>query len=371
LRLAFIKKKFSIHGGAERYLQTLVGRLTQAGHEIHLFADRWTEETNVIFHKVAAVPFASFLSVLTFNRNAAKAIATASGFDHVISFERTTCQDIYRAGEGCHAEWLRIRSEIEPSYKRMSFRVNPLHRVLLSIERRLFAETRLIIANSCMVKDQIRNHYGVREERMAVIYNGVDLERFSPRNTKWRDTVRRGLGIPEGSRLLLFVGSGFERKGLGVLVKALSLLKGEDIRAVVIGKGDESRYRDLARQYGVPGGLTFLGARQDIEQFYAAADLFVLPTFYDPFSNATLEAMASGLPVITTRNNGVAELIEEGREGHVLEKLPDPRELADRICLSAGDLKSMGERARKKAEGFSIERAVGEFTEVIRKEDNT
>lgn len=370
MKLAFIKKKFSIHGGAEQYLQTLIGHLKKAGHEIHLFANQWTEERNVIFHKVDVLPFGSFLSVLTFNRNAKKAIGKASGFDHVISFERTTCQDIYRAGEGCHAEWLRIRSEVDPVYKNMSFRINPLHLALLSIEQRLFSDTKLIIANSKMVRDQIRKHYAVPEERIAVVYNGVDLVRFTPENRKWRGEVRRGLGISDASRLLLFVGSGFERKGLGTLVKALSFLKGEDIRTVVIGKGDEGRYRMLAGRCGIPDGIIFLGARHDIEKFYAAADLFVLPTLYDPFSNATLEAMASGLPVITTENNGVAELIENGGEGYVLESLPDPRELADRIYLSVGNLKSMGERAGKKAGEFPIERAVREFTEAIQKGDN-
>ena len=370
MKLAFIKKKFSIHGGAERYLQTLIGQLKKAGHEIHLFANHWTEERGVLFHKVDVLPLSSFLSVLTFNRNVKKAIERASGFDRVVSFERTTCQDIYRAGEGCHAEWLEIRSRVETVFKKMSFRINPLHRALLSIEKRLFSDTKLIIANSKMVRDQIKKHYAVPEERMAVVYNGVDAVRFTPENRRWRGEVRRSLGIPEDSRLLLFVGSGFERKGLGTLVKALSFLKGEDIRAVVIGKGDEGRYGILAGKCGIPDKITFLGARQDIEKFYAAADLFVLPTLYDPFSNATLEAMASGLPVITTKTNGVAELIENGREGYVLDDPLNPRELAGRIRLSVGNLKFMGERAGEKAGQFPIERAVREFTEAIQKVNN-
>lgn len=370
MRLAFIKKKFSIHGGAERYLQTLIGHLKKAGHEIHIFANQWIEEKGVIFHKVDVLPLSSFLSVVTFNRNAKKAIGKASGFDRVVSFERTTCQDIYRAGEGCHAEWLEIRSKIEPLYKRASFRINPLHRALLSIEKKLFSDTKLIIANSKMVTEQIIKHCAVPEERIAVVYNGVDPVRFTPENRKWRDEVRRDLGISEGSSLLLFVGSGFERKGLGTLVKALSFLRDENIRAVVIGKGDEGRYRILAGKCGITDKIIFLGARKDIERFYAAADLFVLPTLYDPFSNAALEAMASGLPVITTKNNGVAELIENGREGYVLEDLLSPRELADRIYLSVGNLKFMGERAWEKAGQFPIERAVREFTEAIQKVNN-
>ncbi len=371
MKLAFIKKKFSPHGGAERYLQTLIERLEKEGHEIHLFANQWTEQRGIIFHKVDVLPFSSFLSVVTFNRNAGKAIERASGFDRVISFERTTCQDIYRAGEGCHAEWLAIRSRTESAYKKASFRINPLHLALLAIEKRLFSETGLIIANSKMVRDQIRRHYAVPEERMTVVYNGVDSVRFGPENRGARSGVRRELGIPEDSLLLLLVGSGFERKGLGTFVKALSFLKNDDVRALVVGRGEADRYRILAGKHGIPGKIVFLGVRKDIEKLYAAADLFVLPTLYDPFSNATLEAMASGIPVITTKNNGVAELLENGREGYVMEDLFDARELAEGIRFCAANLKVMGEQAREKAKQFPIERAAREFTEAIQKMDKS
>ncbi|MBI5212283.1 MAG: glycosyltransferase family 4 protein [Nitrospirae bacterium] len=320
LRLAFIKKKFSIHGGAERYLQTLIGQIKEAGHEIHIFADTWTEEDGIIFHKVDILPFSSFLSNLTFNIDANSKLQTLNSklkFDCVISFERTTCQDIYRAGEGCHAEWLDIRAKTAPFYKRLSFKINPLHISLLNLEKKLFHITKLVIANSKMVKEQIIRHYEVPEGRINIIYNGVDLMRFTPENKdKWRKDIRSSLNVSEDSRILLFVGSGFERKGL----------------------------------------KTFIDA---------ASDLFVLPTLYDPFSNATLEAMASGLPVITTKNNGAAELIENGSEGFAAQNLFNARELADKINRSLSNLEAMGENARKKAEAFPIGRAVKEFIEVI------
>ena len=367
MKLAFIKKKFSLHGGAERYLQTLIRHLKKEGHEIHIFANQWSEETDVTFHKVAVLPLSSFLSVVTFNRNAGTALRGAQGFDHVISFERTTCQDIYRAGEGCHAEWLAVRSKFEPFYKRLSFRINPLHLSLLAIEKRLFSRTKLIVANSNMVKSQVMNHYGVPRSRIAVVYNGVDLERFSPENRgRWRRTVRADLGVSEGAKLILFVGSGFARKGLGTLLRALPLA-GEDVVAVVVGRGDAEKYRALAERGGASGRVFFVGPREQIERFYSAADLFVLPTLYDPFSNAALEAMASGLPVITTKNNGVAELIENGREGYALDDPGNAQDLSDKIYLSLENLDGMGKKAREKAEQFPIERAAREFTGAIEK----
>jgi len=366
VRLALIKKRFSFYGGAERYLQTLIKNFKKAGHEIHVFANKWSKEEGVIFHKINILSLGSFLSTITFNRNVKKTLKKKARPDCVISFERTTCQDIYRAGEGCHAEWLEIRSKTEPFHKRLSFRINPLHISLLNLEKKLFSNTGLIVANSKMVKEQIMKHYAVPDERITIIYNGVDLKRFTPENkNSSRDTPRKSLGISKDSKILLFVGSGFERKGLKTLIDSIPLLKKDDIKVLVIGKGNAKKYKILAERQSISEKIIFLKPQKKIEKFYAAADMFILPTLYDPFSNATLEAMASGLPVITTKNNGVAEFIENGREGFVLNDIFDSQELADKIYLTLGNLKIMGEKAREKAEDFPIERAALEFIKAI------
>jgi UDP-glucose:(heptosyl)LPS alpha-1,3-glucosyltransferase len=288
--------------------------------------------------------------------------------DCVVSFERTTCQDIYRAGEGCHREWITIRSGVEPLYKRLSFRINPLHLSLLALEKRLFSNTGVIVANSRMVKEQIIHHYAVPEARITIIYNGVDLMKFTPENRGiWREKVRRDFSVSEHDKLLLFVGSGFKRKGLKALISSMALIKEEDIKALVIGGDEVNSYKRWAAQCGIGERIVFLGPQGEIEQFYAGADLFVLPTLYDPFSNATLEAMASGLPVITTRNNGAAELIENGKEGFVIPDPLDVQELADTIRRSLPRLPVMAEQAREKAELYPIQRAAREFIETIKR----
>ncbi len=367
MRLALVKKRFSPHGGAEQYLLTLIEQLKNAGHEIHLFCEQWTEDREMTLHRVNVCNFSSFLSVTTFNRNVEKALKGTSGFDCIISFERTDCQDVYRAGEGCHAEWLEIRSKTEPFYKRLSFLLNPLHRSLLAIERSLFSRTSLIIANSGMVKDNIMKHYAVPENRIIIIYNGVDLARFKPGSgDTWRGDVRRRFTLPEDTKVVLFVGSGFRRKGLGTAIEAVALTKREDIRLLVIGKGDAERFKRLAEKRGVSDRIVFTGPQKRTEEFYAAADLFVLPTLYDPFSNATLEAMAAGVPVITTKNNGVAELIKDGKEGFIVDDPFDAQAVARAINLSLEDPLKAGQQARRKAEEFPIERAAREFIESIR-----
>ena len=240
MRLAFVKKRFSLHGGAEQYLRTLLGELRKEGHDLHVLANHWTNEPGFTFHKVEIIPVTSFLSVLSFSKNSAKALMRER-FDCIVSFERTEYQDIYRAGDGCHKAWLEIRSEIEPSYKRLSFSINPLHRYTLSIEKYIFENTPLIVVNSSMVKEQIRRYYGTSEDKITVAYNGVDLNRYSPVNRgRWRPGMRQAIGVGEHDKVILFVGSGFRRKGLETLLRSLPNVKkslhGERIVTVVIVK---------------------------------------------------------------------------------------------------------------------------------------
>ncbi len=372
MRLAFIKKRFSLHGGAERYLQTLVECLKKSGHEIHIFAHEWTAGEGVVFHRVPVVALGSMVSTLTFNLNVKRAIAGGAAPDCVISFERTTCQDVYRAGDGCHREWLSLRRSVEPWWKRASFRINPLHLTLLSIEKKLFRDTRHIIANSHMVKEQIMKYYGLNEERIKVVYNGIDLERFSPDNRqRWREQMRGGLSIPEETKVLLFVGSGFERKGLSTLLTALAVLKKSrkdlfaDMRLVVVGKGDQAKFGALATAIGIGDVVIFEGPQANIERYYASADVFVLPTLYDPFSNATLEAMASGLPAVTTAQNGASEIIEDGVDGFIMKDAFDYAGLAEKLGRALAGHAGPGKNARRKAGMFPIERAAEEFTALI------
>ncbi len=224
MKLIFIKKNFLIYGGAENYMKTLMDRF-RGKADIHIMAGKWAETPEATFHRIDSISLSSFLSMITFNLNVCREIKKIKA-DCIISFERTTCQDIYRAGEGCHIEWLRLRRTIEPWWKRYTFLINPLHIALLHLEKKAFSDTKLIIANSNMVKSQIINHYAVPEKKIKVIYNGVDIKRFSPLNAEiYRTGVRKELSISEDAEVILFVGSGFERKGLGTLLRAMSLIK--------------------------------------------------------------------------------------------------------------------------------------------------
>lgn len=363
MRIGVIRAKYTPFGGAEVFLSRFVSELERRGCSVEIFASRW-EGNGAKVHKVKAWG-PSFLRPIIFAVNARKAVEAAKP-DVVLSMERTWCQDIYRAGDGCHREWLERRAQTVSPLKRLLIRLNPLHWSLLYIEKRLFTSARLkyVVANSRSVKDDIIRHYGLPGDRIYVIYNGINVAPPSPGD---HSEIRRLIGAGESTRVLLFVGSGFERKGLRFAIEALGLIKDKDVMLAVIGKGKTGEYEALAASLGVREKVRFLGPRKDARRFYHGGDIFVLPTIYEPFSNACLEAMAAGLPVVTTRVNGASEIIEDGITGGIIEDPADTRGLADKISIFLDRKKrdEAGAAALEVSKGFTIERCVGEFLKVI------
>ena len=170
-----------------------------------------------------------------------------------------------------------------------------------------------------MVKEEIIRHYQVEPDRLTVIYNGLDHQRFQPLAEPERSALRSRLGAPADAPIILFAGSGFERKGLAFLVEALGSLKNQDSVLWVVGKGNPAPYQRQARRLGVAARLKFWGPQADLAPFYQAATVLALPTIYDPCSNVVLEALACGAPVITTTANGAAEFLTPGANGEILD----------------------------------------------------
>jgi UDP-glucose:(heptosyl)LPS alpha-1,3-glucosyltransferase len=287
----------------------------------------------------------------------------------VISLERTYCQEIYRAGDGCHREWLLRKGVAAGPLKRFFIPLNPLHTVLLHLEKRLFSDPglKMVVANSKSVKRDIIRHYGLPEEKICVIYNGIDAGRIAPVSHEEKARLRVELGIEAGMVTLLFVGSGFERKGLRYLIRAMGLLRDVDVRLIVVGKGRTSDYEREALKAGAVERVSFKGPVKSAIKYYQASDIFVLPTLYEPFSNACLEAMATGLPVVTSIVNGASEVISDGESGAVVDDPTDHVALAGRIreFMSADKRASASVLARKAAEALTIEKNVDAFMQLI------
>jgi UDP-glucose:(heptosyl)LPS alpha-1,3-glucosyltransferase len=229
------------------------------------------------------------------------------------------CCDIYRAGDGFHAVWLEERLRGASALTRLGVMLNPWHHYTLGMERKLFASPwlRAVICNSKMVRDEIKAHFDLPDERLPVIYNAVDSVAFHPGLCEHREKLLARYKIPAEATVFLLVGSGYERKGVATAIAALAELPAP-AHLVVVGREKHiTRYKNLARSLGVRDRIVFAGPQLDVKPFYGCADVFVLPAIYDPFPNAALEAMACALPVITSTKSGAAELVAEYDAGLV------------------------------------------------------
>ena len=368
MRVALVRQRYNPYGGAERFIERALPALERAGVDLTLIArsaDGWGAR-----RFIAANPFhvgntwrdASFAS-------AARAAWEAGGFDLVQSHERIAGCDIYRAGDGVHAEWLEIRRAAADSKQRFGIALNPYHRYVCGAERRMFAHPRLraVVCNSAMVRDEIGRRFRVAPEKLHVIHNGVDLRHFHPdRRTALRKAARAELGLSDGAFLFLFVGSGFWRKGLDAAIGALAASGDAKLHLAVAGRDrDSARYAALAAASGLGARVRLLGGRDDVRPLYAAADCFLLPTRYDPFPNTALEALAMGLPAIVGRRSGAAEILQPGRNGWICDPgdVPGLAQLLREAAAASGDNHMLG-AARAAAEGYGIEDMARRLTDL-------
>lgn len=213
-----------------------------------------------------------------------------------------------------------------------------------------------IVAISDMVKQDMIRWYKIPEDRIIVVYNGVDIERFHPRNRQYREEVRIQHGIKD-EVVILFVSNNFRMKGLHLLMKALSPLKQEGLsfKLLILGRDRRESYLRYARRLGLSERVVFAGSTKEPEKYYGAADLLVHPSFYDACSLTVLEGLASGLPVITSSFNGACGLISQGEDGWVIEDLSDQRSLGEAILFFLQEERRIlaSRMAREKAQAFS------------------
>ena len=370
LRIALVRIAAHRRGGVERYVWGFARDLAARGHEVHLFARHWEAlPGSIIRRPVGRLGGLSVLKAWSFARGVVHALR-GGRYDTVYNFDRTPVRGIYRAGEGCHREWLRVAAAHLPPASRMARRLDPLHAFHLSTERRIFSKQAStgVVAISRKVREDILRHYGapegdaLAEKDVTVIYNGVDLEEFSHAEDPGRkDEIRKALGIDPGDFVVLFVGSGFFRKGLVHLLRAAAKLRNgtRRIRVLIIAPpGRRPAAARMARRLGVGKIVGFPGEETQTADAYRASDVFVLPSLYEPFGFAALEALASGIPCILSQPCGASEIMTEGETGLILEDPTDADGLAARLeRLFDEDLRrTMGRSARRLAERFPISR---------------
>ena len=370
MKIALVRYRYSSHGGAERYLDMLAAGLQASGAQVRVLSSSWEGENiaRLPWEKLSVPRRPVPLRLWLFAR-AVRSWAGAHPDWLLFSLERVPGVEVYRAGDGCHAEWLIRKRALRPLSWRLDS-LRPLNRSYLCLEREMFCSPALqsVIANSERGVEEISRHYGVPRGKITVVYNGVELSRFpEERKGEARRILRGRYGLPEEGPVFLYVGSGFARKGVGTLVRAAARLagKGRPFRVIVGGKGNPDPYRGMAGE--ARDRVIFPGPIREPEDHFLGADAFVFPTVYEPFSNACLEAMAAGIPVVTTRVNGVSEILRDGESGFLLEDPMDDSALADRMeaLFSEETRGRMGREARRTAERFPAERNARETLRVL------
>lgn len=359
MKIALAHKRLALSGGTERDFYRTAEGLRDLGHEVHLFCAelRTAPPAGVAAHHIVVPPLGRTARLLGFGFLGPR-VVRRHRCDVSISFGRMAWQDVLRSGGGSHRVFLEKMKVGENFLRRLWHNVSLYHRSVLAIERLQFraGNYRQILAVSAEVKREIITTYGVPEEKVCVIYNGVDDRRFRPRNREAaRAAIKRQWSIPLDRPLALFVGSGFQRKGLERLLRVWGAGRLNDVYLLVVGDDQQiARYRSRAeREFG--GRVVFAGPRENVEDYFAAADIFLLPAFQEAFGNVVLEALASGLPVLVSRQVGASEVLSGAMEECFLISPDDPVAVESQIraLLEPGRWRALSERARKIGERYS------------------
>jgi UDP-glucose:(heptosyl)LPS alpha-1,3-glucosyltransferase len=378
MKIAFCIENFiTTRGGAEQYVNDLSLLLTDRGHEVHIYTTKGQQRSQgkLHVHMVDFFPGPRFIRTLSFAMRCRKEV-TGREFDIIHSFGRTWGMDIFQPLGGSQMAGLvgNLRSIPNPfrRYLKIATYILSFRRmVYFLIEKIQMKETKIVIAISAMVKKDLIHYCRLSPENVRIVRNGVDLKRFNPANREiFREKTRRELGLKEDDIFILFVAHNFRLKGLQNLIRALkrirSIAPDHKFKVGIMGAGKVKKYTAYARKMGVVDKVIFIPNSDKPPHYYAASDISVHPSFYDPSALVVLEAMASGLPVITTTYCGTSEIIEEGREGFVVRTPANISEMASRILELTDPIlrRKMGVAGRKRAEEFPYSRNMEEILDI-------
>jgi UDP-glucose:(heptosyl)LPS alpha-1,3-glucosyltransferase len=351
MKIAFVVHDYHQSGGHSRYVSELAMRFS-ADHEVHVFANGILKNgaNTIQFHHVPAWRQGALTTILSFPLPATRQLNGDFDIIHAQGFCSLRA-DVLTA-HICSRAWFEAR---RASDQFLSWKEVVFDRIVSPIEKHLYQnlkKTGWVIAISEKTHRELAEYYG-REARTSVVYHGVDTERFTPASRAvYRTTVRHRLGLTDADFVFFFAGD--LRKGAKVAIHALRHTPAAKL--LLVSRTSPAPYREVAQELGISERVILCPSTDTIEQYYAAVDAFVFPTPYDAFGMVITEAMAAGLPVITTREAGAAELIDHQQDGLLVSAPSNVEEFAlhmNQLISEPALCRSLGDEARIKMERYS------------------
>lgn len=366
--------RFKPDGGTERLALNTVEALSDHSIRIAVCAREWRGplRENIEFIRCRPLPFGRAWRLRRFAADALPRLRARGGLVQAhIMFPGA---DIYRADGGAHAQWLMQRRRIQSPARQAYDAATPYHRTKLAMEAEMLShpDLRYVICNSEMVRSDIRRHYPGCRAELVLVEPGIDLHHFHVVDSDARrQAARRALDLDADATVLLFIGAGFERKGLGTAIAALAEWGDRRAALVVVGRDrDRWRYSKLARQLGVRRQVRFVGPVNDVLPWLHAADALVHPALYEPFGLVVAEAMAAGLPVLSSPTTGAASaMVRHEHTGWLIDAL-DRHGYAEAMraltSRSSQQIASQRMACEKAAAAYGLQRMSSDLMQIYR-----
>lgn len=330
IKVTLLSRHFGKGGGLEKHAFRISDAFAKKGAEVTIITTDFITNNgfhpHINFHSLSLKKWMNYRKLKEFDLYCQKWVHSHPA-DIVFGMDRTSSQTHIRAGNGVHATYQKRKALMEKKFHTSKIFMNPLNRAIIEIEKAAFEnpDLKLLFTNSHMVKKEILEHYTTPPDKIQVIHNGVEWDEMEKHFSNWthkKETICRSLHLNPFDYHFLFIGNGYKRKGLVPLLEALTLLPIKDFHLSVIGKDKNcEKFQAFAHKLGLKNHVSFFGARFDCSEFYQFADSLVIPSYYDPFANVTVEALAMGLFVVSSKYNGGHEILKE-ENGITIEGIP-------------------------------------------------
>ena len=334
MHVALLKSKARHAGGLEKHAARIALAFAERGAKVTLLTTGVpppSPHSAIAFRSFPTLPWPPFLKMDQFDRQVQSWVKREAP-DLVLGMDRNRSQTHFRAGNGVHIAYLKSRIAPEGKIKYWACRCNPMHQKILQIEKEAFESPHLrkLFANSAMVRAQLLEHYAIDPAKIEVIHNGVEWDEMQADFATWEEKKKEAClarDLDPDQFHFLFIGNGYLRKGLLPLLRALSQLRDRSFSLSIVGNEKQIPfYQQEAQRLGLTEHARFFGPQANILPFYQLADALVIPSFYDPFANVTVEALAMGLFVVSSQHNGGSEVLT-AKTGEIIENLLDPDSL--------------------------------------------